>query len=197
MPRVPQADLTIVATFPEHYFLENLAMRHDGSMLVTVANRKELWYVPAPGAALPVSGTLLYSFEFNAAFVVEWRNDVFLMGVADVYETHEARLYRIDLNGWSPGAPIAPERVLVFPQPWSGLNGGCLVAPDVLLAAGISGLIWRVDLGDPSRISARIWMRHDTMLNRPGDKKPEQPGTTACSSIRVPVISITPRPRSS
>jgi hypothetical protein len=124
-----------------------------------------------------VSGTLLYSFEFNAAFVVEWRNDVFLMGVADVYETHEARLYRIDLNGWSPGAPIAPERVLVFPQPWSGLNGGCLVAPDVLLAAGISGLIWRVDLGDPSRISARIWMRHDTMLNRPGDKKPEQPGT--------------------
>ena len=48
MPTAPQAKLTVVAEFPEHFFLENMAVRADGSMLITVQNRKELWFVPAP-----------------------------------------------------------------------------------------------------------------------------------------------------
>jgi hypothetical protein len=67
--------------------------------------------------------------------------------------------------------------LLEFPKPWVGLNGACLVAPDVLLAAGMAELIWRVDLGKNSQASARVWLRHDTMKNRPGEMKPEQPGT--------------------
>ncbi len=177
MPSIPQAKLTIVAEFPPHFFLENLAVRHDGSMLVTVQNRKELWFVPVPGDVLPVQPLLLQTFEFNTLFVVEWQPERFLLGVADVYQTHEAKLYEIDLAGWSPGGPISPRLVLAFPEPWAGLNGACLVAPDVLLAAGMAGLIWRVDLGTGSGASARIWLQHDTMKNRPGEKKPEQPGT--------------------
>ena len=37
-----QARLTVAASFPPHFFLENLAIRHDNSILVTVATRKEL-----------------------------------------------------------------------------------------------------------------------------------------------------------
>jgi hypothetical protein len=33
MPIIPQAQLTVVAEFPNHYFLENLAVRSDGSIL--------------------------------------------------------------------------------------------------------------------------------------------------------------------
>ena len=108
MPSAPQAKLTIVAEFPEHFFLENMAVRNDGSLLITVQNRKELWFVPAPGATLPVQPLLLGTFEFNTLFIVEWKPERFLLGVADVYDTHEARLYEIDLRSWSPGAPIAP-----------------------------------------------------------------------------------------
>ena len=72
MPSIPQAKLTIVAEFPPHFFLENLAVRHDGSMLVTVQNRKELWFVSVPGDVLPVQPLLLQTFEFNTLFVVEW-----------------------------------------------------------------------------------------------------------------------------
>lgn len=177
MPSIAQAKLTTVAEFPEHFFLENIAVRVDDSMLVTVANRKELWLVPTPGDSLPVRPLHLFTFAFNATFVVEWRPERFLIGVADVYNTHEARLYEVDLAGWSPGDPVAPRHVLTLPQPWVGLNGGCLVAPDVLLAAGMAGLIWRIDLADDGSASARIWLRHDSMRNRPGEKKPEQPGT--------------------
>lgn len=45
---LPEARLTPVALFPEHYFLENLAVRADGSLLVTAVLQRELWYVPAP-----------------------------------------------------------------------------------------------------------------------------------------------------
>ena len=177
MPSVPQAKLTIVAEFPKHFFLENMAVRADGSMLITVQNRKELWFVPTSGYTLPAQPLLLQSFEFNTTFVVEWTPEHFLIGVADVYDTHKARLYEIDLTGWSFGMPIAPRLVLEFPEPWFGLNGACFVAPNVLLAAGMAELIWRVDLGEDLRPLARIWLRHDSMKNRPGEKKPEQPGT--------------------
>lgn len=177
MPDASQATLTVIAEFPEHYFLENLAVRADGSMLVTVQNRKELWFVPAPGETLPVQPVRLHSFEFNTGFVVEWKPDRFLLGVADVYDTHEAKLFEVDFGDWSPGSPISPRLMLEFPKPWVGLNGACLIAPTVLLAAGMAGLIWRVDLRDHGGASARVWLQHDSMKNRPGEMKPEQPGT--------------------
>jgi len=68
MPRVPQARLSVVAEFPEHFFVENIAVRADGSMLITVLNRNELWYVPAAGDTLPVQPQLLGNFEFNTTF---------------------------------------------------------------------------------------------------------------------------------
>ena len=176
MPDVPQAKLTVVAEFPQHFFLENLAVRADDSLLVTAQNRKELWFVPAPDTHGPVHPLLLHTFEFNTLFVVEWRPERFLLGVADVYDTREAKLYELDFGGCSAGTPIKPRLALTFPEPRSGLNGACLIAPDVLLAAGMADLIWRVDLSG-SFPSARIWLRHDTMKNRPGEMKPEQPGT--------------------
>lgn len=184
MPSVPQAELTVVAEFPEKFFLENMAVRSDGSMLVSVQNRKELWHIPAPGKDLPVAPTLLHGFEFNTAFVVEWQPDLFLLGVADVYETRQARLYAIDLRGWTPNQHIKPRLLLEFPRPWVGLNGGCMIAPNVLLAAGMANLIWRVDLAKDGSAAARPWLRHDTMKNRPGEKKPEQPGTNGVQYAR-------------
>jgi hypothetical protein len=53
---MPIAQLTTVAQFPAGYFLENVAVRADGSVLVTALNKKELWYVPTPTRGTPVRG---------------------------------------------------------------------------------------------------------------------------------------------
>jgi alpha-beta hydrolase superfamily lysophospholipase len=99
----------------------------------------------------------------------DFEPDRFLLGVADVYETHEARLYEIDLDGWSAGAAIAPRLMHEFPKPWVGLNGACLVAPNMLIAAGMAELIWRVDLRDNSQASARVWLQHDSRKTARGE----------------------------
>jgi hypothetical protein len=49
-----QAKLTTVATFPKNYFLENLVVRSDNSILITALNHKELWYVPPSRHDSPV-----------------------------------------------------------------------------------------------------------------------------------------------
>ncbi len=177
MNHIEQAKLEVVAEFPQGYFLENLAVRPDGSILVTAFNKKELWCVPAPAAGLPVEPALVCRPDLPPLNVVEAEPDVFYLTAADVYATRTSHLYRLDLRGWQPGAAVVPQLVLEFPEPKVGLNGSCLLAPGVLLSAGFSTLIWRVDLSaDGRQATARVWLQHDNMRNRPGEKKPEQPG---------------------
>jgi len=177
MIEIPQATLEVVAEFPKGYFLENLAVRSDGSILVSAMNKRELWCIPAPGQELPVEPILVHTFDLMVLNMVEDGEDNFYVTASNVYTSRESHLYRLDMRGWQPKATVEPELVLVFPEPKVGLNGSCLLAPGILLAAGVTALIWRVDLpedGEPTR--ARVWLKHDNMLARPGEKKPEQPG---------------------
>ena len=62
----PGVKLSTVATFPRNYFLENLAVRSDNSILVTVLNHNELWYVPSSNDQQPVEPQLLFTFSHPA-----------------------------------------------------------------------------------------------------------------------------------
>ncbi len=55
-----------------------------------------------------------------------------------------------------PDNPVEPRVVLELAEPRAGLNGACLLAPNVLLAAGVADLIWRIDLREDGDASARI-----------------------------------------
>lgn len=175
---IEQAKLEVVAEFPEGYFLENLAVRRDGSILVSAMNKRELWYIPAPLGPLPVQPVLVHNFDLMTLNIVETAvEDVFYLTASNVYTTRVSHLYRLDFSGWTPGRSLRSELLLEFPEPKVGMNGSCLIAPDVLLAAGATSLIWRVDIPtDGAAVSARVWMAHDNMKMRPGEKKPEQPG---------------------
>jgi hypothetical protein len=61
-----RATLTPIVSFPRQYFLENLAIRDDNSILVTAANHQELWYVPPSSANVPVNPLLLCIFPQSA-----------------------------------------------------------------------------------------------------------------------------------
>ena len=183
------ARLSTVASFPTHYFLENLAVRADNSVLVTAFNHNELWYVPASTSGEPVEPRLMHTFDPPALSLVEVEPDLFYVCTCNYFTTHESFLQRLDLRGWTPGLPIHPEVVIEFPEPRRGLNGSCLVAPAVMLVAdSFAGLIWRVDLpGDVGQIAARPWLKHDSMSDEPETPRPTAAGRQAAGRQRPQV----------
>jgi hypothetical protein len=95
-----------------------------------------------------------------------------------LFTSHESYLHRLDMRDWAPGTSVKPEVVLQFPEPVRGLNGSCVIAPNIILVADcFASLIWRVDLpsGD-GKVAARVWLEHDSMATDPGGPFPDQPG---------------------
>ncbi|MGA7135880.1 MAG: hypothetical protein WBZ15_26725 [Mycobacterium sp.] len=177
---VPAVTLTPVAHFPEKYFLENLAVRADGSVLITAVLQKELWFVPGPEPRAEVRPVLVHTFEHTVSGIVEVFPEVVVICVSDAYESHDSHLFRVDFTGWTPGDPVSPKLIYTFDERAGGLNGSCLIGPDVMLVAdSFAGFIWRIDLGpDAESATARIWLAHDTMAMDPdsGVAWPPQPG---------------------
>lgn len=177
---VPAAAVTPVAYFPQKYFLENLAVRTDGSVLVTAVLQKELWCVPDPALGPQVSPILVHAFEHPVTGIVEVDPDVFLVSLTEGYTTHESHLARIDLTDWMPGDPVSPEIILTFDDRVRALNGSCsLGAGTILVADCFAGLIWRIDLGPGARsATVRIWLAEGTMADDPDSEvaPPPQPG---------------------
>ena len=176
--KAPQAVLSVVAEFPKQYFLENLAVREDNSVLIQVANKKELWYVPPADGHTRVTPVRLHTYQENAGGIIELEPDVFFLLTGNVYTTHESFLHRLDLRKWKADSPISPELVCQFPERARGVNGFCLIAPGVALVADcFAGLIWRLDFPDGGgKPSIRVWLEHESMGYYPGKMKPEQPG---------------------
>jgi len=102
MVPIPAVALTPVAYFPENYFLEDLVVRADSSVLVTTALQNELWYVPSAKPGTAVSPVLLHTFKHPILGIVEAELDVIIISVCDLCHTHESQLARIDFKGWSP-----------------------------------------------------------------------------------------------
>ena len=180
MTPVPAVTLIPVASFPEGYFLENLAVRADGSVLITAVLQKELWCVPAPQLPAQASPVLVHTFDYLVMGIAEAEPDVFIVCVTDGYATHQSYLARVDLNGWTPGQPVTPEVIFTFDDRVRALNGACMLGPGVMAVADcFAGLIWRVDLSDGARgATARIWLADDTMAFDPDSDvaPPPQPG---------------------
>jgi hypothetical protein len=174
---MPTVKLTTVAQFPAGYFLENVAVRADGSMLVTAVNKEELWYLPAPTGDTPVQPLLLHTFDQPPFDIVETTRDVFYVDTTNLRTDHASSLQRIDLRHWKPGMPVLVQHVLKFPFPVYALNGADLMAPNVMLVADDFGLIWRVDLSaDGMKGTARVWLKDPSMNTTFAGLRIKQPG---------------------
>lgn len=171
--------LSIAGNFPEQFFLENLAVRHDNSLLISVVTRKELYYLPPITADVTAKPALLHIFEEMVAGIAEPAPGIFLVMTTNAYTTHTNHLFRLDLRGWSPGAPVTPEPILTLPKEVLSLNGCCALSRTVVLAAdSFGGAIWRFDLDEEARhAAAKLWLKHDSMAQvDAGLPPPPQPG---------------------
>lgn len=176
---LPDVSVTPVAEFPQKYFLENLTVRADNSVLITAVLQKELWYVAGPAREL-TEPVLVHRFDHPVTGIVEVEPDLFVISLTEGYTTHESHLVRLDLSGWTPGTPVSPEIIYTFDYRVRALNGSCMLGPGVMAIADcFAGLIWRIDLGAGAyTATASVWAEHDTMGDDPdsGLPWPPQPG---------------------
>jgi hypothetical protein len=117
------------------------------------------------------------TFAQPALGIVEVEPDIFYICTSNVYSSHESFIHRLDLRDWAPGMSVSPEAVLEFPEAVRALNGSCMIAPKIMLVAdSIAALIWRIDLSsDGGKITARVWLKHDSMAYDPhGPLFPQQ-----------------------
>ena len=174
----PSAKLTVVAQFPEHFFLENIVVRHDNSLLITVLSKNALYCVPPPSADAEVQPTLLHTFDQPTLGITELEPDVFAVLSGNVYTTHDNYLHRLDLRRWMPGAPVKPDMIMAFPEAVLAVNGCCaLTAATVLTVDTFAGAIWRIDVGPDGHPDCRVWLKHDSMAHIEDTlPPPPQPG---------------------
>jgi hypothetical protein len=158
--------LTTVAQLPAGTFIESLAVRHDGSMLFSALNKKQLWYAPAPTGDASVQPLLLHTFTQDTMGIAEGAPDVFYLSTSNLYTTHDSSLWRVDMRGWQPGTTVPVAKVVDFGNSRAlCLNGTLALSPRVLLIADCIGAkIWRIDLSaDGSTASASVWLKDKTM----------------------------------
>jgi hypothetical protein len=175
---IPAVKLTTVAQFPAGYFLEDVAVRADGSMLVIVVNKNELWYLPAPTGDTPLQPLLLHTFDQHPFHIVETTRDVFYVDTTNYLTDHASSLQRVDLRHWEPGMSVPIQPVLKFPFPVYALNGADKLSQNVILVADAgAGLIWRVDLSaDGMAGTARVWLKDLSMNTTFAGLRIKQPG---------------------
>src|SRR5271168_250872 len=115
---VPQVRLSMVAAFPKNYFLENLAIRADNSVLVTALDHKELWYIPSSPNDIEVAPQLLFTFPHLAMGMVEVMPDVFYITTSEIYTWSASHLYRLDLKDSRQACSSRTDSAFPGASPW-------------------------------------------------------------------------------
>ena len=164
----------VVATFPPGFFLENIAVLPDDTLLVSVANRQSLYCLPPPATpGQPRSPFLLQQFPpdqwaMGLASSFSNPNLVYSMTCHLPGETEgRNHLHVFDASNVALGSRVAT--IAEFPPQSKFLNGLCPLSENVLLAAdSFAGCIWRLDIAmgeDGSPKSAKIteWLRDPSM----------------------------------
>ena len=168
--------VTPVASFPPNSFLENITVRHDGSILITVANRYQLYYLPKPGSGA-VTPQLLHTFEQSPTGFVELEHDVFYISTT-TFKDGPNNLWRLSMHNFTPTAVPKPVHVLTLPNESKLLNGSCVLSPSAILCADSwADLIWRIDIPKNGRTpSARVWLKHSMLAHSQDPDKFDVPG---------------------
>lgn len=127
-----------VYQFPNGTWVENIAVRQNGNLLVTLGNTPELWEVMLSAHPKNSSASLVHHFDDaqQATGMAELSPDVFAISTPDT-------VWKVDLNG---DREKSPERIATLPA--GTLNGMALLNAErgfVAISDSQAGLVWRLD----------------------------------------------------
>ncbi|KAJ6089421.1 hypothetical protein N7467_004637 [Penicillium canescens] len=133
------ADLREIYTFPNGTWIENIAARPNGNLLVTLINTPELWQINPSTSSGHASARLVHHFEEAKQMngIAELEPDTYAVIASD-------SVWMIHLG--AHGNASNPEHIAEFPEGllngMAALDGGRSVA----ISDSVRGLIYRLDI---------------------------------------------------
>lgn len=166
-----------VHEFPLMYFVENIAVRKSGGILVTIHNRNELVFIdPSVSQQKPV---VVHTFSAGASGIVEVDQDIFYVSAGAIGEKGSYTVYKVDMSKFSTdgsGNATTPAEISKFADIPDALflNGSTLLSLErglILLADSILGSIYVLNVRSPK---VDVWLQHQLLAKVTPD--PMMPG---------------------
>ncbi|KIX92632.1 uncharacterized protein Z520_11661 [Fonsecaea multimorphosa CBS 102226] len=174
--KMNEAQVSLVASFPPGFFLENIAGSTQTGFYITCLNRQELyWLPPCPESGRSVSPLLVATFEEGQrpmGIVNAPHNpNVRYLVTSELTGSSGGKSYLRMLDNADSAVRLRTRTIMEFPPSARVLNGLCALSESVLLAAdSFASCIWRIDL-DLSVLphptaKAEVWYSHCTMAGK-------------------------------
>ena len=161
-----------VHEFPLMYFVENIAIRKSGGILVTVHNRNELIFIdPSASQQKPV---VVHTFSAGASGIVEVDQDIFYVSIGDIGQKGSYAVYKVDISKFSTDGsgnittPAEISKIADIPDALF-LNGSTLLNFEeglILLADSILGWIFILNVRSPK---VDVWLQHKLLAKTTPD----------------------------
>ena len=157
--------VSTIHSFPVNYFVENIAVRRSGQLLVTVHNRGELIQVDPQSKSAPC---LVHKFPTGAMGMVEVEDDVFYVSVGTIGDKGSFSIYRVDMSSFAlddSNEIKTPAKVSdLVPVPDAlFLNGSALLSASkgiILAADSFLGTVFAIDV---KARSVMVWLQHKAL----------------------------------
>ena len=175
--------LTIVHDFPVNTFVENIAVRHSGQLLLTVHNNNELLSLdPNNGESSPVR---VHLFQTGVCGIVEMGDDVFFVSSGTIGEKGSWAVFKVDMSRFATDSsgsvrePATVSKLADVPEALF-LNGSAALdhtSGDILVADSILGAIFRVNV---HTAEVKLWLQHKDLA-----KATENPMIPGLNGIKL------------
>lgn len=172
-----------VHEFPLNYFVENIAVRSSGGILVTVHNRNELIYID-PSRAEQRS-VVVHTFSAAPSGIVEVESDQFYVSTGTIGQRGTYAVFNVDLSDFkidgngNASTSAAVTKVADIPDALF-LNGSALLNRDegiILLADSIVGAVYQLQI---SSAKVDVWIQHKLL-----EKVTDNPLLPGVNGIKV------------
>jgi hypothetical protein len=157
--------VTTVHAFPVNSFIENIAVRPTGQLLLTVHNTCELIQLDPNTETAP---SLVYVFPTTVCGIVEVQDDVFYVSSGTIGEKGTWAVYKVDMSPFVADAagnvqtPAKISKHVDVPDALF-LNGSALLSYSngtILLADSILGAVYAVNVHSAT---VKLWLQHETL----------------------------------
>ena len=161
----PLPGITLVSEWPHGSFVENLAVQHDGHLLVTVYSSNEIYQIDPYSSKS--NRTLLTTLPSGPTGIVELDFNHFYVNIGTIGQRHTWSIYSISLHhGMTSNIPskqIVPIDSALY------LNGLCVLSYEHGTLLSVDSMLGQIFKINTQTKQAELWYENDLLKRRSHD----------------------------